>query len=124
MCTDTHTHIQIHTQLELWETQVYFQMLTEHAIRGLMLLGTPDPFTVLSGDTGSKGPGPAVRLGGERDTPYGYGVQCIWSCYSSAAALARASCRSGSRKDLSWLGAVGEENFKKGGARGWYRIVV
>jgi len=56
MCTDTHTHIQIHTQLELWETQVYFQMLTEHAIRGLMLLGTPDPFTVLSGDTGSKGP--------------------------------------------------------------------
>lgn len=43
-------------QLEVWETQDYFQMLTEHAIRGLMLLGTPDPYTVLAGDPQRKPP--------------------------------------------------------------------
>lgn len=40
----------------MWETQDYFQMLTEHAIRGLMLLGTPDPYTVLAGDTDTRSP--------------------------------------------------------------------
>lgn len=48
--------VHAHVQLEMWETQDYFQMLTEHAIRGLMLLGTPDPYTVLAGDTETKGP--------------------------------------------------------------------
>lgn len=30
-------------QMEYWDTEDYFTLLTEHAIRGLMLLGAPHP---------------------------------------------------------------------------------
>ncbi len=34
---------EFNTQLEYWDTEDYFRLLTEHAIRGLMLLGAPHP---------------------------------------------------------------------------------
>jgi hypothetical protein len=34
--------------MEYWDTEDYFTLLTEHAIRGLMLLGAPHPRQVLS----------------------------------------------------------------------------
>jgi hypothetical protein len=37
-----------HAQMEYWDTEDYFTLLTEHAIRGLMLLGAPHPREVRS----------------------------------------------------------------------------
>ncbi|PNH10372.1 Adenylate cyclase type 10, partial [Tetrabaena socialis] len=39
---------EFNTQLEYWDTEDYFRLLTEHAIRGLMLLGAPHPKELLS----------------------------------------------------------------------------
>ena len=33
--------------MEYWDTEDYFTLLTEHAIRGLMLMGAPHPVKVL-----------------------------------------------------------------------------
>ncbi len=43
------------TQLEDWETEDYFLLLTEHSIRGLMLLGAPHPKELLSDKGGGGG---------------------------------------------------------------------
>ncbi|KAG2496536.1 hypothetical protein HYH03_005360 [Edaphochlamys debaryana] len=48
---------EFNTQLEYWDTEDYFRLLTEHAIRGLMLLGAPHPKELLSENTA---PGGAV----------------------------------------------------------------
>lgn len=42
---------EFNAQMEYWDTEDYFTLLTEHAIRGLMLLGAPHPKTVLSDAT-------------------------------------------------------------------------
>ncbi|EFJ50372.1 hypothetical protein VOLCADRAFT_116897 [Volvox carteri f. nagariensis] len=39
---------EFNTQLEYWDTEDYFRLLTEHAIRGLMLLGAPHPNELLN----------------------------------------------------------------------------
>ncbi len=39
-----------HTQMEFWDSEDYFELLTEHAIRGLMLLGAPHPQDLLTED--------------------------------------------------------------------------
>ncbi|GFH31785.1 adenylate cyclase type 10 [Haematococcus lacustris] len=40
-----------YNQMEIWDTEDYFTLLTEHAIRGLMLLGAPHPRMVLASQT-------------------------------------------------------------------------
>ncbi len=46
---------EFNTQLEYWDTEDYFRLLTEHAIRGLMLLGAPHPKELLSEKGGGGG---------------------------------------------------------------------
>ena len=66
---------EFNTQLEYWDTEDYFRLLTEHAIRGLMLLGAPHPKELLS-EAGSRNTALLSRVfcccrpgGSGRDSP-------------------------------------------------------
>ncbi|KAG2432750.1 hypothetical protein HYH02_012884 [Chlamydomonas schloesseri] len=66
---------EFNTQLEYWDTEDYFRLLTEHAIRGLMLLGAPHPKELLS-ETGGRNTALLSRVfgcclpgGSGRDSP-------------------------------------------------------
>ncbi|KAG2424626.1 hypothetical protein HXX76_014351 [Chlamydomonas incerta] len=73
---------EFNTQLEYWDTEDYFRLLTEHAIRGLMLLGAPHPKELLS-EAGSRNTALLSRMfgccmsgGSGRDSPeHGGGPQ-------------------------------------------------
>ncbi|GIL91465.1 hypothetical protein Vretifemale_19055, partial [Volvox reticuliferus] len=52
---------EFNTQLEYWDTEDYFRLLTEHAIRGLMLLGAPHPNELLR-EKGGGGDGSGGRV--------------------------------------------------------------
>ncbi len=62
--------------MELWDSEDYFTLLTEHAIRGLVLLGAPHPQDVLAEDKPKSWLAKLFCcLGGGQEEPVGWQVR-------------------------------------------------